>query len=62
MRHIANLVRTVLQQFRELAAPNTTFFPVTHKGLDLLCHTFDVETEGIEKGSHSFKLQRFDNW
>lgn len=29
-------------------------------GRDVLA--FDVETEDIEKGSHSFKLQRFDNW
>lgn len=29
-------------------------------GRDVLAS--DVPTEDIEKGSHSFKLQRFDNW
>ena len=36
-----------LQQFRELAATNTTFIPVTHERLDLLRHALDVKAEVV---------------
>lgn len=47
MRHITNLVRMSLQQFRELAAPDPSFFPVAYESLDLLRHALDVEAEVV---------------
>lgn len=54
-------MRKSLQQLRELAASNATFFPITYERLDLLRHALDVEAEvvvdvlawqGVTEGSH----------
>ena len=42
-----DLVRMTLQQIRELATTDTTFFPVAHEGLDLFRHALDVEAEVV---------------
>ena len=45
--HTVCLVRMPLQQIRELATFNTTFFPISHERLDLLRHALDVEAEVV---------------
>ena len=47
MRHITNLVRMSLQHFRELAAPDPSFFPITHERFNFLGHAPDVEAEVV---------------